>query len=85
MLLAGRGVSLHRHGDVIHREHEMIFRRYVARPLDAVDQPQQRHDMACAGLVDRGVQAREGADVDHEGQSIESMRLIYDVRAAMES
>ena len=59
--------------DVVDREHEMIFRRDVARPLDPVGQPQQRDDMARAGFIDRGVQAREGADVDHEGHSSDSV------------
>ena len=38
----------------------------AARPLHAVDQAQQRDDMAGAGFRDGVVQAGEGADVDHD-------------------
>ena len=37
----------------------------AGRPLHAVDQPQQRDDVARAGLRDGVVQAGEGADVNH--------------------
>jgi hypothetical protein len=67
VLLRGHGVAFHRHGDVVDRQHEMVFRRDVARPLNPVGQPQQSDDMARPGLIDRGVKAREGTDVDHGG------------------
>ncbi len=44
----------------------MVLGRDVARPLDPVGQPQQSDDVARPGLIDRGVQAGKGADVNHE-------------------
>ena len=59
MLLRRRGIAVHRRGDVIDREHQMVLGRDVRRPLHPVDEPQQGDDMARAGLIDRGVQAGE--------------------------
>ncbi len=66
VLLRRRGVAVHRRGDVVDREHEMVLGRDMARPLHPVGEPQQRDDMARPGLVDRGVQACERADVNHD-------------------
>jgi hypothetical protein len=37
----------------------------MAGPFDSVGQPQQRDNMARAGLIDRGVKACKRTDVDH--------------------
>ena len=57
MLVRRGGIAVHRRGDVVDREHQMVLGRDVAWPLHPVDKPQQGHDMARAGLIDRGVQA----------------------------
>ena len=44
---------------------EMILRRDAGRPLEAGLVADQRHDMARAGVLDRFVQARKRADVNH--------------------
>ncbi len=59
MFVGGRGVAIHRRGDVIDRKHKMIFRCDMGWPLHTIYKPQQGDDMACTGLVDRCVQARK--------------------------
>ena len=52
-----------------HAEDEMIGLGNAARPLHAIDQAQERHNVAGAGFRDGVVQAGEGTDVDHERPS----------------
>ena len=57
MLMRRCREAIHRCGDVVDREHKMVFRRDMCRPLHPVDQPQQGNNVTCSGLVDRSVQA----------------------------
>jgi len=47
----------------------MIGRHDTAWPFDAVDDAEQRHDMACAGFGNGVVQTSERADVNHSNES----------------
>ncbi len=49
MLVAGAGHAVHRRGNIVDAEHEMIVGRDMPPPLDAVSHSQQRDDMARAG------------------------------------
>lgn len=65
MFVGRQRLAFDRFCDVVHAEDQVIFRRDMIGALGAVGQPQQSDDMAGAGLGDRGVEACEGADVDH--------------------
>ena len=54
-----RNVAVHRAGDVVHVQTQMIAGRYRVRQAHLVLDPEQGHDMARPGLLDRGVQARQ--------------------------
>ena len=69
VLLGRMGIAVDRGADVVHAEDEMIGPRDRRRALNAIDQAQQGDDMACAGFGDGAMQAGEGADVDHPGES----------------
>ena len=66
VLLGRVDVAVHRHGDVVHAEDQVVGLDDAGGPLHAVDQPQQRDDVARAGFGDGVVQAGEGADVNHD-------------------
>ena len=65
VLLGRMGVAIHRRHDVVHAKDKVVGLDDAGWPLHAVDQAQQRDDMAGAGFRDGVVQAGEGADVNH--------------------
>src|SRR6185437_12153334 len=65
VLLGRHGVTVHRRGDVVDGKYQVVLGCDLTRPLDAVAQPQKRDDMARPGFIDRGVETREGTDVNH--------------------
>ena len=70
MLGVGRDMPVARLADVVHAQEEVVAGRDAGRSIEIVLDAQQGHDVARPGLVDRGLHAREGADVDdHGGES----------------
>ena len=65
VVVAGNGVAVHRRGDVVHAQNEVVVRCDAPRSFDPVGIPEQRDDVPRSGRFDRLVQAREGTDVNH--------------------
>jgi hypothetical protein len=65
MLLAGNDIPIHRGGDIIHSEHEVIGLQDMVWPLDPIRVPKQRDDVERAGLLDRVVKRCKRADMNH--------------------
>jgi hypothetical protein len=71
VLLAGQGVAVKRHGNIIDREDQMVFGRNCVWSLHQVYFVEQRDDVPSPASRNRLVKPCQRADVNHDSSTLE--------------
>ena len=60
-----RHMAVERLADIVHAQDEMVALRHAGRAFEVIVDAEQGDDVARPGGLHRGMEPREGADVDH--------------------